>query len=129
MPVSTPTPYAVLADLTLYGAPASAFTNVTTAQQNAALDAANALADGYLGQKFTLPITTWGKDLVKQIVAIATYDAIVVRGANPEAPGNVNLQNRWDAAIQWFRDIAAGKVTPQVVDSSVNGQQGPDFVR
>jgi phage gp36-like protein len=125
----TPTPYAVVADLVLYGAPAGAFLNTSAPQQQAAIDAANQMADSYLGQKFTLPITSWGKDLTKQVVAIATYDAIVVRGSNPEAPGNANLQARWEAAIQWFRDIAGGRVTPVVVDSSAGGQQGPDFIR
>lgn len=129
MAILASTPYAVLADLVLYGAPAGAFANLTTPQQQAALDAANAAADGYLGDKFTLPLTSWSKDLVRAVVAIATYDCIVVRGANPEAPGNVDLHARWAAAIQWFRDIAAGKVIPNVVDSSSGGVTGGPFVR
>ena len=129
MAVIAPTAYAQVSDLTLYGAPAGAFTSVTAGQQQAAIDAANALVDGYLADKFTLPLTSWGKDLVARIAQIATYDLIVVRGANPEAPGNIDLHDRWEAALRWLRDIADGRVTPNVIDSSAGGTVGGPFVR
>ena len=104
--------YAAVSDLALYGAPASAFSATTAGQQQAAVDAANQLADDYLGRRFALPLSTWGADLVQAVAAIATYNLIVVRGANPEAPGNIDLHARWQAAIDWLKGIAEGTITP-----------------
>jgi phage gp36-like protein len=75
-----------------------------------------------------MPITSWGKDLVAQVCRIAAYDAIVVRGSNPNAPGVEDLHDRWQAAIRWFEQVAAGKITPTVVDSSAGGKVGSPFV-
>src|SRR5260370_19454510 len=129
MAVIAPTPYAVIADLTLYGAPAAAFTATSTTQQQAALDAANALVDGSFADKFVLPLLSWGKDLVKHVVAIATYDLIVVRGSNPTAPGNEDLHARWEAALKWLQGVSDGKIKPNVIDNSAGGIGGPTVLQ
>jgi phage gp36-like protein/phage gpG-like protein len=118
MAVIAPTAYATVADLAQHGVAPAALAAVSVPNQQAAVDAANALADGYLAQHFRMPITSWGKDLVAQICRIAAYEAIVVRGANPNAPGVEDLHDRWQAAIRWFEQVAAGKITPTLVDSS-----------
>jgi phage gp36-like protein len=128
MPVIAPTAYATVTDLAQLGVAPAALAAVTVPNQQAAIDAANALADGYLGQHFRMPLTSWGKDLVAQVCRIAAYDAIVVRGSNPNAPGVEDLHDRWAAAIRWFEQVAAGKITPTVVDSSANGNVGAPFV-
>jgi phage gp36-like protein len=125
MPLAQPTnPYAVTTDLTLYGAPAGAFAATTPEQQAAAVSAANALADDYLGRRFALPLSQWGPDLVRAVAVIATYDLIVVRGSNPEAPGNADLHARWQAAIDWLKGIAEGNVTPQLIKGNPTATGG-----
>lgn len=121
MPLAQPTnPYAAVGDLTLYGAPAGAFVATTPEQQAAAVNAANALADDYLHRRFALPLSQWGPDLVRAVAVIATYDLIVVRGSNPEAPGNADLHARWEDAIKWLAGIAAGNITPPLMQGNPN---------
>jgi phage gp36-like protein len=113
VPVVPPTnAYAAVSDLTLYGAPAGAFVATTPEQQQAAVTAANAKADSYLGRRFALPLSTWGADLVRAVAVMATWDAIVVRGSNPEAPGSIELQQRAQAAEDWLKAIAEGTIPP-----------------
>jgi phage gp36-like protein len=116
--------YAVLADLTTFGGNPSG----TTAQQQAALDAANALADGYLGAKFRLPLTAWGKDLTQKVVAVARFELLMVRGFNPEGHAAEAIKIAYDAAIRWFEKIADGAITPTVTDSGPAGRTGGAFV-
>lgn len=125
MPLAQPTnPYAVVTDLTLYGAPAGAFAATTPEQQAAAINAANALADDYLGRRFTLPLSQWGPDLVRAVAVIATYDLIVVRGSNPESPGNADLHARWQAAIDWLKGIAEGDISPELMKGATDATGG-----
>lgn len=125
MPLAQPTnPYAAIADLTLYGAPAGAFAATTPEQQQAAVNAGNALADDYLGRRFKLPLAQWGPDLVRAVAVIATYDLIVVRGSNPDAPGNADLHARWLAAIQWLQGVAEGNISPQLMQGAPTATGG-----
>jgi phage gp36-like protein len=125
MPLVAPTnPYATVSDLTLYGAPAAAFAANTPEQEQAAIDAANALADSYLGKRYDLPLQEWGADLVRAVAVIATYDLIVVRGSNPESPGNADLHARWQAAMDWLAGIAEQKIDPQAIVEAEGGGGG-----
>lgn len=124
MALLTPTPYASLADLTTSGLSASALGTVTTAQQQAFIDAANAKIDSYIGAKFTLPLTSWGADLRDASVAIAAFSLIAFRGFDPEDPGDVVFQNRKDEALAWLKLISKGEVTPLVADSAAGGKGG-----
>lgn len=114
--------YATTTDLAKY-CTSKVFAAVTTQQQQAALDAASAVADGYLAAQFTLPITgTLTQDLVRQVCNIAAYDLITQRGYNPEAGADANWRLRYEDAIRWLEQVAAGKVSPALADSST----GPD---
>jgi phage gp36-like protein len=123
------TAYATLADLTNYGVQSTAvFGQLSSPQQQKALDAANALADGYLGAKFKLPLTSWGEDLRDAVVAVARFKLLVSRGFNPEGKSAEAVVLAYDAAIDWFKGISKGVVTPVVIDSGQPGQTGGPYV-
>lgn len=111
--------YATPASLVQYGINAAALQPFTTQQQQAALDAASSVVDGYLGSRFQLPLVSWGEDLRRTVAIIAAFDLMMSRGLDPNHQATQVLQQRYDSAVTWCRDIAAGRVTPAVQDSSV----------
>jgi len=112
------TAYAVLADLTSYGLQSTApLGSVTPTQQQKAIDAANSLADGYLGARFKLPLTAWGIDLTEAVIAVARFKLLVVRGFNPEGKNAEAIVEAKNDALRWFENVSRGAVTPVVTDS------------
>jgi phage gp36-like protein len=109
--------YASLADLTLYGCPATSLGALSTDQQNAALSSASEVVDSYLRGRFSLPLTAWGVDITEATCRIAAYNLMNIRGYNPASAADVNLLDRYTAAISWLRDVqrqaAHPNVTPQ----------------
>jgi phage gp36-like protein len=126
--IIAPTAYATLADVYNLGVPQAAVAQITTAQQQAALDAANAEADGYLAGRFRLPLTSWSMDLKLHVCARAAYTMLVVRGYNPDDEADVNVLSRANQALKWLKSIQDGNTTPNVVDSStISGDTGSPF--
>lgn len=116
--------YATPGDLTKF-CRAQAFASFDDAQQQAALDAASALADGYLRSRFTLPVVTQSQDLVRAVCNIAAYDLITQRGYNPDAGADDNWRLRYEDALAWLDKVAKGTVSPALADSSTSP---PPFV-
>lgn len=116
-------PYATRADL-VSAIAAGALTHPSTgpAVQDAKLLQASEEIDGYLRDQYTLPLKSWGNDLVQRACDIAAYRLVCVRGFNPERDG-LYLEN-YTAATKWLTLVAQGKVSPDVVDSS-SGNQNP----
>ena len=112
------TAYAVLTDLTTFGLMSSTLSTLDNSTQQAHLDAACDLADSYLGSKFKLPLTAWGKALTQKVCELAAYTAVSIRGFDPEDPGDKTIYIRGQAAIAWFTGITEGDITPVVTDSS-----------
>jgi phage gp36-like protein len=112
--------YATTADFDQFGIRAAALpADVTSDDKQAACDSASGKADGYLGARFRLPLLNWGTDLTQYVCQIAAYDLVSGRvGYNPEAGQNTTLRDRMDDAKHWLQDVAAGKVTPVVTDST-----------
>lgn len=124
--------YATRADLPVFGglsAAALSSPNTPTAAQDAALLTNSELADSYLRQQFTLPLVAWGADLKKHVVWMAAYDLMCLRGFNPNNVGDVVFLDRYKMALDWFKLVANGVVSPDVTDSSPSagaGVQAPD---
>jgi phage gp36-like protein len=124
-------PYAVAADLQRLSLPAAALTGISTADQDAALEAASDLADSYLKTRFKIPLITWQDDLRRAVTHIAGYDLMVRRGYNPEAGADPNIRLRYEDAIRWLKYVALGTVSPDIKDSSAAGtltQAAPELV-
>lgn len=124
--------YATPADLKSLSLAAAALTGVDDPSIQAAIDAASSVADGYLGSRYTLPITGHGQDLTRAVCNIAAYDLLSVRGYNPDPGGNDNIRQRYDDAIRWLERVSAGTVSPaDIADSSpdANGSTSGPFVQ
>lgn len=104
--------YATLDDLNRLGIAPAALRGLDDGTKEAALTAASSLADGYLRSQFVLPLSSWGDDLRRAVVGIATYDLISHRGYDPERLGNEVLRERYDDAIRWLERVAAGTISP-----------------
>jgi phage gp36-like protein len=124
------TAYAVTADLTNYGVlnTSASFGALGQGQMQAALDAANALADSYLGARFKLPLSKWGKDITEAVVAIARFKLLTQRGFAPTGDAALAIVDAKRDAIKWFEGISDGRVNPVVTDSSSGGAVGGPFV-
>lgn len=110
--------YASTADLALHGLPSAALVNVATATQEAALDASSDVADTYLGERFTLPLTAWGSDVTRAVATMSGYDLMVTRGFMPQSGQDEQLRLRYEDTMRWWRDVAAGRCTPRGVTDS-----------
>lgn len=129
MGVLTPTPYATLADVYNLGLPQGALSQVSTPQQQAALNSACAEADSYLTARFKLPLTSWDAILVQHVCCRAAYTMLVARGYNPDDGADKNIFDRSKQALDWYKGVADGVITPNVVDSTtgIPGDMGSRF--
>jgi phage gp36-like protein len=127
MPVVAGTPYAVRADLAALGLLSGALSNVPTGTQDAALLAASGVADSYLQSQYTLPLTSWGYDLLRAVCIIAAYDLMTSRGYNPVGNVDQNIRLRYLDVIAWLEGIASGEETPASVVDSGSGSGSSSF--
>ena len=113
---------ALRADLARY-APAGLLTGpnaISTTDQDSALETAGDIADGYLTQRYTLPLVASGDDLKRAECALAIYDLLGRRNYNPTGNPLDAYRMRHDDALRWLADVRAGRITPSgIVDSSV----------
>lgn len=107
--------YAVLADLYRYGAPATAFGDISTSDQQAGLDEASAKVDEFLGARYPLPLISWPTSITEYACRIAAWNLISVRGYNPAMGGDENLRARYDDAIRQLTLIQKQQMHPNVV--------------
>lgn len=122
--------YAEITDLDKFGIQASALASLSSEQKNAALDRASDEIDTYIGNVYALPLNTWGNDLRARCVDMAVYHLLARRGFNPDGKDAI-VQDRYDAAIVWLRDIAAGRarlLAPAAVDQTASTYEGGAYV-
>ncbi len=113
------TRYATTTNLARLGIRAEALTGIATAVQEEALDASSAVADGYLRSRgYVMPLTAWSTDLTRAVAILAAFDLLVTRGYDPNAGTDDVLLRRVEMATTWLRDVAAGRVTPDLTDST-----------
>lgn len=106
--------YCTVADLASYGVSAVALAPIDPAVQQAACDAASAVVDSFLRDRFKLPLSRWGVDLTQKTAILAVYDLLVVRGYNPSAGADVNLRLRYEDTMTWLLHVARQEVQPDV---------------
>lgn len=101
--------YATTTDLVRFGLPAAALSGISTAAQEAAIDAASALADSYLRSRYTVPLTSYGVDLTQQVCALAAEMLLTTRGFDATRANGDAVTLRADNARAWLRDVSAGR--------------------
>ena len=115
------TAYATLSDLYAHGLPSAALQSVSTSDQQSALDARNAWADGKLSGRYQLPLLAWDVDLRMAVAQLTAYDLLVRRGYNSAAGADINVRLRYQDAIKWFDDVERQNVHPNVTQSQPPG--------
>lgn len=106
--------YATAADFDVHGIRPEARPAAITAEQiSAAIVAASGKADSYLSARFRLPLSSWGVDLTQAVCAIAAFEMVsTLLLFQPDPATNVVLVGRKDDAIDWLKQVAAGKANP-----------------
>jgi phage gp36-like protein len=80
---------------------ASATQNVPSATLDAALSGASRTLDGYFRGRFSLPLTDWDDSVRRMTCWIAAYDVMTARGFSQDAGRDIQIQERYNAAIAW----------------------------
>lgn len=111
--------YASIADLVVYGLPSTALGSLTTDQKQAALDTASGEIDSYLRGRYGLPLATWGVEITKACAVIAAYELMNVRGFNPAAGADSNLELRHQKTLAWLSDVQHQAAHPNVQSAVV----------
>lgn len=90
----------------------------------AALQAASSICDSYLVSQFTLPLAIspqgWDMSLTMNTCWIAAWLLYNQFGYNPAAPVDDLIVKRYEAAIDWLKQIRDKQIFPVWVDSSAN---------
>jgi phage gp36-like protein len=117
--------YATVAELDS-GINAAALAGVDTTSKTTGLVDASSIIDSYLGSekfgvpRYTLPLVSWGGDLRRACLNIATYFIMVGRGYNPDAGSDPGIRDRYLDSIAWLKDVANGIASPAgAIDSSL----------
>lgn len=94
--------------------PASVIDDTVVAR---AIADATALADGYIGKAYSLPLATVPEVLTKLTADVARY-YLHFKGVDKDSP----IQRAYDQALSYFRDVAKGVV--QLVETDT-GEEPP----
>ena len=102
--------YASIADLNDCGLPAGALDSIKPVVQQKALDKASALADTYLRDRYTLPLTgPFDPSLIDAVCQVAAYRLMALRGYNPNSGADGLIRQGWVDATEWLKRIANGQ--------------------
>lgn len=119
------TSYATTAQLAQYSLGSLALGgSISTADQQAELDAASLEMDGYLAAQYSLPLTSWGTTLAVHVCNVAAYRLLGRRGYRA---GGVDqgFRERYEDAIKWATKIAQGTLSPpDIVDATPGIRDG-----
>jgi phage gp36-like protein len=117
--------YAVLADLYAYGMPLVAMGAVSTATQQAILDARNDFADDKLRARYRLPLVApFPVSLKQNVCMLAAWDVMIARGYNPASGADTNIATRGEMAMKWFDDVERQRAHPNVIEASGGDEPG-----
>jgi len=93
--------------LTQYGLPSAALTNVSTATQQAALDAAASEIDTYLRSRHSVPLANAPLSIIKAEAVLAAADLLTTKGHNPTYYDDA-FERRLERALRWLEKLSAG---------------------
>lgn len=90
---------------------------------------ASGIADSYIGNRYELPLISWGDDLTDATRAIARYKAMSDRGWRPDNPADETIVEEYRDAMRWLRDVGERKAhLVDAVDSTPARQEGAPLV-
>lgn len=98
------TQYAAISDLYLYGFREEARGDLSDAVLNAALVSASTTIDGFLGQRFGYPLSTWTTEITRWTAVLATFELMTgPRGLSSDSPDYQVLQDRKNEVLDFLK--------------------------
>ena len=120
--------YATLADMQNFGVVNTAFGQLTNPQVQAQLDAASAFANAKMAARYSLPLLAWDVSITQAVVQIAAYQCLVLRGFDPNSPGDQSVRDLWIAAREFFDAVERQHAHPLVTESPLPTNQAQPSV-
>lgn len=112
------TAYATRAQLYTHGLPEAALAGVSTADQDAALEAASRTVDRYLAH-LGVPLVTWTAAESRDTAVLAAYDLVTTHRVSGPGDELAELERRYLATMANLEKVAKLKLgLPNVVDST-----------
>jgi hypothetical protein len=109
--------YATLTDMQNFGVPAGAFGQLSNVQIQAQLDFASGQFDSAGRARYSFPLVSVPIEVIGHIVSYAAFRCMVLRGWDPNNPGDVAMRDLWIAADEYFKRVQRGWEHPAVVES------------
>ena len=100
------------------------FSTTPSPEVLAILEQASRIVDTYLKSTYQLPLTEWGSDIVWCTCALARWEIIKRKGLTHNQDFDVY---RPETEMAWLKDIAAGRVTPSLIETQP-GKLYPDIM-
>jgi phage gp36-like protein len=120
--------YASLSDMANFGFPPSAFGQLSTVQIQAQLDSASAYANSKMAARYGMPLLPpFDVSIVQAVVQIAAYQCLVLRGFDPQNPGDSAARDLWIAAREFFDAVERQHAHPLVNESAQTNQAQPSY--
>lgn len=110
-------PLATLADLQNYGVVSTAFGQINQPQILAQLQSASSYAYAKMSARYSLPLLAWDVSITQAVVQIAAYQIMVLRGFDPNSPGDASARDLWMAAREFFDAVERQHAHPLVTES------------
>ena len=122
--------YATTTDLASYAVNPQAFAAIAPATQQAQLDAASTVLEGYFADQYHLPLVApFPVDLKMQVCAIAAFWLMGFRGYKSDVNGDSVVRQRFDDAMAWAKGVASGMISPAgIIDSTPTTKEGAPTV-
>lgn len=100
--------YCTLSDLTTYGIPPTALGQITSQQQQAAIDGTAAYIDSKIRNRYPLPLAPTPIEIVRCNAILAAEEILTVRGWDPSNAGDDGVMKRAAGQRQWLDDVQRG---------------------
>lgn len=112
------------AELASLGLRAQALASVSTADQDAEIEASTGICRAYLRQRYQgAQLTTAVLDPAYKgaLAKVATHRILSTRGYDPEKPGDAIVLENHDAALRFLRDVSKGVASLDVETAVSDG--------
>lgn len=120
--------YATRTQLTQLGLPSTALTNVPTATQDAALEAASDRIDSYLRGRYSVPLESPTDDIVEACCVLAAFRLLTTKGHNPTF-FDQTFADQAAETLQWLKDLGSGKANlDPSIDASPETHEGAPLI-
>ncbi len=124
------TAYATRTELYALGVSDEALTDVSTTDQDTALESASRTVDSYLRGRYGTPFPSpYPYELREKTCHVAAWNLMSTRGFNPSGGMDEAVRLRYEDAIKWLTNVARGVVVlDNTADATPNKQEAAPLI-